>query len=97
MADRFLRSSFTSLEEPKIYLVYLYSDTHVTREFCLRILTVVFHTEIEEAKRQVEEIRTRGETLCGAYTYEVAETKAAIVKKLATLEGFSIKCLIEEA
>lgn len=88
--------SSTPLDEPKIYLVSILSEKHITRAFCMKVLICVFQRTLQEAEAITEEIRTNGEALCGGYIYEIAETKANVVKELAKREGFTIQCLIEE-
>jgi len=85
------------LEEPKMYLVYMLNDDYTTWDFCLRIITDVFHKTLEEADNITREIDTKGKGLCGSYTYEVAETKAFRVQVEARREGFPMKCSVEEA
>jgi ATP-dependent Clp protease adaptor protein ClpS len=43
------------------------------------------------------EVHTRGRGICGAYTYEVAETKVETVQEMARTEGFPLRAGIEEA
>ena len=85
------------LEEPKMYLVFMLNDDYTTWDFCLRIITDVFHKTLEEADNITREIDTKGRRLCGRYPYEIAETKAFNVQAEARREGFPMKCSIEEA
>ncbi len=84
------------LKQPKLYRVYMLNDDYTTWEFCLRIITSVFQKTLEEADAITQEIHTKGKGLCGIYTYEIAETKAAIVQYKAREEGFPMRCLLEE-
>ena len=84
------------LNKPKMYLVSILSDKHVSWQFCMVILTTIFHKTDEEALSITEEIQTNGEGFCGVYVFEIAETKAVTVEELAHKEGFSVNCLIEE-
>jgi len=85
------------LHEPKRYIVFMLNDDYTSWEFCLRIITTLFHKTLEEAEAITKEIHTKGKGLCGVYTYEIAETKAYCVQKEARLEGFPMKCSLEEA
>lgn len=87
----------SQLDEPKKYLVYMLNDDYTTWDFCLRIITRVFHKTFEEADNITKEIHTKGKGLCGAYDYEIAETKAYLVQVEARKEGFPMKCSVEEA
>jgi len=84
------------LDEPKSYIVYMLNDDYTSWDFCLRIISSVFHKTLEEADKITHEIHTKGRGFCGIYTYEIAETKAAIVEKQARKEGFPMKCDIQE-
>jgi len=84
------------VNEPKMHLVSVLSYEHVSWEFCMRILTQVFHKSYEDAKTITHEIQTRGEGLCGGYMFEIAESKAETVEKLAEKENFTVQCLIEK-
>lgn len=80
----------------KIYLLTLLSEKHTSWEFCMRILTEVFHKSADEATMIAQDILNDGEGICGAYTFEIAETKAAIVEQQAKLERFTLRCLLEQ-
>jgi ATP-dependent Clp protease adaptor protein ClpS len=80
----------------KIYLLTLLSEKHTSWEFCIKILTEVFHKNLDEAGMIAQDIQNDGEGICGAYTFEMAETKAAIVEQQAKLERFSLRCLLEQ-
>ena len=81
---------------PKMCLVSIINDKHVSWEFCMRILKEVFHKDLEEAEAIAHEIVTNGEGFCGGYVFEIAQTKAEIIEEKAKKEGFSLVCLIEE-
>lgn len=85
------------LREPKLYLVYMLNDDYTTWDFCLRIITGVFHKTLEEADKITQEIHTKGKGLCGIYSFEIAETKADTVQRQARKEGFPMRCSIEES
>lgn len=84
------------LNTPKMYLVSILSDNSISWAFCMTILTEIFYKSDEEAYLMTQELQTVGEIFCGVYIYEIAETKAARVKKLAHNEKFLIRCLLEE-
>jgi len=84
------------LDEPKLYFVYMLNDHYTTWDFCIRIITTVFHKTTEEADKVTQEIHTKSKGLCGIYTYEIAETKAKSVEHQARREGFPMRCSVEE-
>jgi ATP-dependent Clp protease adaptor protein ClpS len=89
-------STLDQLDEPKMYLVYMLNDDYTSWDFCLRIITSVFHKTLEEANNITKDIHTKGKGLCGIYTYEIAETKAKTVEHQARREGFPMRCSVEE-
>jgi len=96
MATQLQTDLHNELAEPKSYIVYMLNDDYTSWEFCLRIITSVFHKTLEEANSITHKIHTKGRGLCGIYSYEIAETKASIVEKQARKEGFPMKCDIQE-
>ena len=75
----------------------LHNDDYTTMEFVVQVLESIFDKGPAEAYRVMMEVHTRGPGLCGAYTWEVAETKVATVHELARSEGFPLRAGIEEA
>ena len=86
----------SALDEPKKYLIYMINDDYTSWDFCIRIITSVFHKTLQEADDITNEIHTKGKGLCGIYSFEIAETKAETVKFQARKEGFPMYCTIEE-
>ena len=82
---------------PKRFKVLLYNDDYTTMEFVVHVLESIFDKGPAEAYRIMMEVHTQGRGVCGAYTYEVAETKVATVHELARTEGFPLRAGIEEA
>jgi len=96
MAIKIQTNYFPALNKPKMYLVYIIYDKYISWEFSVRVLKEVFYKGQEQAEAITNEILTDGEGLCGAYMFEIAESKAEIVEALAKKEGFSLQCLVEE-
>ena len=86
----------TQVDEPKMCLISIINDKHVSWEFCMRILMGTFHKNYKDAEAIAHEIVTNGEGFCGGYILEIAETKAESVETQAKKEGFTLTCLIEE-
>jgi len=83
-------------DEPKKFAVFMLNDDYTTWEFCIRIICTVFHKTVDEADLITRDIHTKGKGLCGIYSFEIAETKAAIVQQQARKEGFPMRCSVEE-
>jgi ATP-dependent Clp protease adaptor protein ClpS len=84
-------------KRPQLYHVVLINDDYTTMEFVVRTLEEIFDKRPAEAYRIMMEVHTHGRGICGAYTFEVAETKVAAVHDLARAEGFPLRAGIEEA
>ena len=84
-------------KRPQLFHVVLINDDYTTMEFVVHVLEVVFDKGPAEAYRIMMEVHTGGRGICGAYTYEVAETKVETVHDMARTEGFPLRAGIEEA
>jgi ATP-dependent Clp protease adaptor protein ClpS len=84
-------------KRPKLFHVVLLNDDYTTMEFVVHVLESIFDKGPAEAYRIMMEVHTRGRGVCGAYTYEVAETKVETVHEMARSEGFPLRAGIEEA
>lgn len=82
---------------PQLWNVVLINDDYTTMEFVVRTLEEIFDKGPAEAYRIMMEVHTSGRGVCGAYTFEVAETKVAAVHDSARAEGFPLRAGIEEA
>lgn len=82
---------------PQLYHVVLLNDDYTTMEFVVHVLESLFAKSPAESHRIMMEVHTKGRGVCGAYTFEVAETKVATVHDMARAEGFPLRAGIEEA
>ena len=87
----------TVTKRPQLFHVVLINDDYTTMEFVVHVLEAVFDKGPAEAFRIMMEVHTGGRGVCGAYTYEVAETKVQTVHEMARTEGFPLRAGIEEA
>jgi ATP-dependent Clp protease adaptor protein ClpS len=87
----------SQLDEPRVYHVVLLNDDYTTMEFVIEILETIFSKNQQEAYRIMLHVHSHGRGICGAYTYEEAETKVAYVHDLARERGFPLRATIEEA
>ena len=85
------------LKPPPMYKVLLHNDDYTTMEFVVEILQGVFQRSHTEATQIMLHVHRNGVGVAGVYTYEVAETKVAIVDAMARRHEFPLQCTMEEA
>ncbi len=56
-----------------------------------------FHKEQTEAVQIMLHVHKKGIGVAGVYTYEIAETKVALVENLSRQHEYPLKCTMEEA
>jgi ATP-dependent Clp protease adaptor protein ClpS len=83
------------LQRPKLYKVLLLNDDYTTMEFVVALLIHVFHHDESSAHGIMLHIHTSGVGIAGVYTYEIAETKVAMVMELAEKAEFPLQCTME--
>ena len=57
---------------------------------------VVFHKALPTATRIMMEVHRKGSGICGAFPYQIAETKVETVHALARQKGYPLKCIMEK-
>lgn len=85
------------LKPPAMFKVLLHNDDYTTMEFVIEILQGVFHRSHAEATAIMLHVHRNGIGVAGVYTYEVAETKIAVVDAMARQHEFPLKCTLEPA
>jgi ATP-dependent Clp protease adaptor protein ClpS len=83
--------------KPRLFNVILHNDDYTTMEFVVQVLETVFQKPSPDAFRIMMQVHLQGRGVCGAYTYEIAETKAAAVHELAREKGYPLQATVEEA
>ena len=83
------------VKEPSRFKVILHNDDYTTMEFVVKVLQLVFSKTAEEASEITLQVHKEGVGVCGVYCYEIAETKAKKVEKMATDEGHPLKISVE--
>ncbi|NTU77195.1 MAG: ATP-dependent Clp protease adapter ClpS [Alphaproteobacteria bacterium] len=82
--------------KPSMYKVFLLNDDYTPMEFVIQILETFFNKSHEEATRIMLHVHRRGAGLCGVFTFEVAETKAAQVMAAARAAQHPLQCTLEK-
>ncbi len=84
------------LKQPDLYRVLLHNDHYTTMEFVIEILVKVFRKGVIEATEIMLNVHQRGTGQAGAYTYDIAQSKIAMVHRMAKEREFPLKCTIEK-
>jgi ATP-dependent Clp protease adaptor protein ClpS len=82
---------------PPYFKVVLLNDDYTPMDFVVLIIKDIFHKTHEEAISIMLEIHQRGESICGVYTRDIAETKAEEVIIVARRNEHPLQCRVEIA
>ena len=94
--SRVLERQGTEARLPRLYKVLLHNDDYTTMEFVIEVLEGVFAKSPAEAFRIMMHVHENGLGVCGAYPFEIAETKIALVHERARQHGFPLRASMEE-
>jgi ATP-dependent Clp protease adaptor protein ClpS len=83
-------------KKPSMYKVLLFNDDYTPMEFVVYVLERFFNMSREEATRVMLHVHQKGVGVCGVFTYEVAETKVALVLDLARKNEHPLQCSMEK-
>lgn len=86
----------TDQKVPRRYKVLLHNDDYTTMEFVVETLERVFSKSPAEAYRIMMQVHVNGLGVCGAYPYEIAETRVALVHERARARGYPLRASMEE-
>lgn len=93
--DSVLTHDDISTMEPPMYKALLHNDDYTSMEFVISILEMVFKKNSEEATAIMLNVHEKGIGVAGIFTYEICETKVAIVHELARKNEFPLRCSME--
>ena len=83
------------VKKPSLYRVLLLNDDYTPMDFVVEILEVFFSMSREKATRVMLTVHVHGKAVCGIYTRDIAETKAAQVNQYARENQHPLLCEIE--
>ncbi len=83
-------------KKPPLYRVLLLNDDYTPMEFVIDVLERFFHKDRAAATEIMLHVHHRGIGVCGVYTYEVAETKVALVVDYARQHQHPLQCTMEK-
>lgn len=90
-----LEESKPELKRPPLYKVVLINDDYTPMEFVVEVLEIFFRMNREQATHVMLTVHTQGKGVCGIYTRDIAETKAAQVNQYAREHEHPLLCEIE--
>ena len=83
------------LEQPPLYKVILINDDYTPMDFVVDVLRSFFNMNIEKATQIMLKVHTEGKGVCGVYSKDVAETKAAQVNDYSREYEQPLLCSVE--
>ncbi len=85
------------VKEPAMYAVVVHNDPYTPRSFVVEVLQRCFQKNAEEASRIMLRAHKTGTGVVAIYTYEIAETKAAMANQYSQDQGKLLLFSVEEA
>lgn len=83
------------LKRPPMYKVVMLNDDYTPMEFVVEVLETFFSLGREQATKIMLQVHTQGKAVCGVFTKDIAETKAAQVNQYARENQHPLLCEIE--
>lgn len=84
------------VKEPPLYRVVLLNDDYTPMEFVVQVLMGFFTMSEEKATQVMLAVHTQGKGVCGIYSKDVAETKAAQVNQFSRQNKHPLLCEVEK-
>ncbi|MFZ5722875.1 MAG: ATP-dependent Clp protease adapter ClpS [Pseudomonadota bacterium] len=85
------------VRKPAMYKVVVLNDDYTPMDFVVEVLETFFSMNREQATRVMLTVHTQGKAVCGIYSRDVAETKAAQVVDYARRHQHPLMAKIEPA
>ncbi len=90
-----IQESKPELKRPPLFKVVLINDDYTPMEFVVEVLEMFFRMNREQATHVMLTVHTQGKGVCGIFTRDVAETKAAQVNQYSRENEHPLLCEIE--
>jgi ATP-dependent Clp protease adaptor protein ClpS len=90
-----LQEAKPELKRPPLYKVILLNDDYTPMEFVVEVLESFFKMNREQATQVMLTVHTQGKGVCGIFTRDIAETKAAQVNQYARDHQHPLLCEVE--
>jgi ATP-dependent Clp protease adaptor protein ClpS len=85
------------LKRPSMYKVIMMNDDYTPMDFVVETLEMFFNLNREQATGVMLKVHTDGAAVCGIFTRDIAETKAAQVNQWSKENEHPLLCEIEAA
>ncbi len=85
------------IKRPSMYKVVMLNDDFTPMDFVVSLLQSIFGRTLQEATEIMLQVHQAGVGVCGVYTFEIAEMKAAQVVEAARRSQHPLRCEIEKA
>jgi ATP-dependent Clp protease adaptor protein ClpS len=95
--DVAIQADKPKLKRPPLYQVVLLNDDYTPMEFVVEVLETFFSMDRPKATQVMLTVHTRGKGVCGVYSRDIAETKAAQVNQYARDHDHPLLADVEEA
>ena len=83
------------LKPPPLYRVIIHNDDYTPMDFVVHVLELFFYMNREKATQIMLAVHTKGKAVCGVFSRDIAETKAAQVNQYAREQQHPLLCEIE--
>ena len=93
--DTVVEESRPKLKKPRMFQAVLLNDDYTPMEFVVELIEQFFYKSRENATQIMLKIHTEGKGVCGVYTEDIAETKAALVTQFAQDHQHPLLCQAE--
>jgi len=85
------------MRPPRQFNVVLYNDNSTTMEFVVLVLMTIFHKNFADANALTMSIHENGQGIAGTYSLEVANQKHDDTINAARMNGFPLRCSVQES
>ena len=85
-----------ALKQPSLFQVIMLNDDYTPMDFVVEVLLSFFGMNEEKATQIMLTVHTQGRAVCGVFTRDIAETKAALVNQYAAESGHPLLCEIKQ-
>jgi ATP-dependent Clp protease adaptor protein ClpS len=85
-----------ALKCPSMFQVIMLNDDYTPMDFVVEVLLSFFGMNEEKATQIMLAVHTQGQAVCGVFTRDIAETKAALVNQYSAESGHPLLCEIKQ-